>query len=181
METVWQDLRYAVRGFRRNPGFTAAAVFALALAIGANTSIFSVINAVLLHPLAFRNLKDPDRLAMVWEKNPSLTLFFANRMPPRLRNFRAWKQQSHSFEDLAAWRDTTLTLTDVNDRAGLKPEQVEAGQATSNFFPLLGIRLRLGRNFTSDEMQAGKGQVAILSDELYKSRFNGMSIFPAGR
>jgi putative ABC transport system permease protein len=94
-------------------------------------------------------------------------------MPPRLRNFRAWKQQSHSFEDLAAWRDITLTLTDADDRAGLKPEQVEAGKATSNFFPLLGIHLRLGRTFTSDEMQAGKGQVAILSDELYKSRLNG--------
>jgi hypothetical protein len=75
LETVWQDLKYAIRGFLRKPGFTAAAVFALALAIGANTSIFSVINAVLLHPLAFRGLKDPDRLVMVWERTPPLHCF----------------------------------------------------------------------------------------------------------
>ena len=173
VDPLWQDLKYAARGFARQPGFTATAVIALALAIGANTAIFSAVNAVLLHPLAFQSLKNPDRLAMLWEKNPSLALIFANNMPARMTNFREWKQQSHSFEDLAAWRDTTLTLTSENDRAGLKPEDVEAGIATSNFFPLLGIRPRLGRNFTPEEMEGGKGQVAILSDELHKSRFNG--------
>ncbi len=172
METLWQDLRYTLRGLRRNPGFAAAAVFALALGIGANTAVFSVINAVLLHPLAFKGYRDPAQLVMLYEKNPSLSLFFANTMPPRLRNFRAWKQQNHSFEDLAAWQDGTVTISDVNGHAGLKPEQVEAGQATSNFFPLLGVHLRMGRNFTPQETRTGNSNVAILSDALYKSRFN---------
>jgi putative ABC transport system permease protein len=172
METLWQDLRYTLRGLRKNPGFAAAAVFALALGIGANTAVFSVINAVLLHPLAFRGYRDPARLVMLYEKNPSLSLFFANTMPPRLRNFRAWKRQNHSFEDLAAWQDGTITISDANGHAGLKPEQVEAGQATSNFFPLLGVHLRMGRNFTPQETRTANSNVAILSDALYKSRFN---------
>ncbi len=172
METFWQDLKYAVRGFRGSPGFTVAAVFALALGIGANTAIFSVIDAVLLNPLAFRNLKDPGRLVMIWEKNPSLSLFFANHMPVRLRNYQEWKRDSHSFTDLALWGDSNLTLTDEGNAGSAKPEQVEAGAATWNLFPLLGIRPRLGRNFSMAEMQPGKDQVAILSDQLYKSRFN---------
>src|SRR5579864_5644074 len=155
METFWQDLKYTLRGLRTNPGFAAAAVFALALGIGANTAVFSVINAVLLHPLAFQDYRDPDRLVVLYEKNFQLSLFFANTMPPRLRNFRAWKEQSHSFEDMAAWQDGRITISDANDRAGLKPEQLEAGQATSNFFPLLGVRPRLGRNFTPRETHSG--------------------------
>lgn len=173
METIWQDVKYAIRGLRRSPGFTAAAVFALALGIGSNVVIFTAINSVLLHPLPFRSLRDPDRLVMVWERLPALTLIFAERMPPRLRNFRAWKEQAQSFEDLALWAGTSLTLTANEDRSGLKPEQVEAGVASSNFFPLLGVPLQEGRGFLPEEMQAGKGQVAILSDELYRSRFGG--------
>lgn len=171
MDTLWQDMKYAVRGLGRSPGFALAVVAALALGIGANAVIFSVVNAVLLHPLAFRELKDPDRLAMVWEKNPLLSLFFANRMPPRLRNVRAWKEQSRSFEDLGAWSDTTVTLTSGNDRAGLQPEQVEAGTVSANLLPLLGIHVRLGRTFTDADAKSGKGQVVILSDELYQSRY----------
>ena len=170
MEKLWQDLKYAARGLRTNTGFAAAAIFALALGIGANTAVFSVINAVLLNPLAFQGYRDPGRLVVLYEKNPSLSLFFANTMPPRVRTFRAWKKESHSFVDLAAWQDATITLSDVSDRSALRPEQVEAGRATSNFFPLLGIQTRLGRNFTPGEMDAGSN-VAILSDALYRSRF----------
>lgn len=171
VETIWQDVKYAIRGLRRSPGFTSATVFALALGIASNAVIFSAIQAVLLNPLPFRNLRDPDRLVMVWERNPSMSLFFAERMPSRLRNFRAWKEQARTFEDLAAWADTSLTLTADEDRGGLRPEQVEAGMASANFFSLLGVSLRMGRSFTPDEMRAGKGSVAILSDGLYRTRF----------
>jgi putative ABC transport system permease protein len=129
--------------------------------------MFSVLNAVLLDPLAFRAFRHPERLAMIWEKNPSLSLFFANRMPVRMRNYREWKKQTQSFEGLAVWAPGSVTLT---DSGGSKPEQVETGLASADFFPLLGVNIRLGRNFTPDEMQSAK--VAILSDTLYKSRFN---------
>jgi hypothetical protein len=173
MGTIWQDVKYAVRGLRRSPWFTAAVVFALALGIGSNAVIFSAINGVLLNPLPFRKLRDLDRLVVIWERNPSLSVIFAERMPPRLRNFRAWKEQTRSFEDLAVWAGASFTLTANEDRSGLKPEQAEAGIASANFFPLLGIRMQMGRNFSPDEMQPGRGQVAILSDELYRSRFGG--------
>jgi predicted permease len=171
MQTNWQDLKHTIRGLRRSPGFTAAVVFALALGIGSNAVIFSAIHAVLLNPLPFRKLRDPERLVMIWERNPSMSAFFAERLPVRLRNFRTWKEQARSFDDLGVWADTSFTLTANDDRSGLKPEQVETGIASANFFPLLGVRLQMGRNFFADEMQAGRGQVAILSDELYKSRF----------
>jgi putative ABC transport system permease protein len=171
METLWRDVRYALHGFGRRPAFVIAVLFTLALGIGANTVIFSVVNAVLLNPLSLSNWKAPDRMLMLWEKNSSLTVFFANQLPVRPQNYRAWKEQAHSFERLAAWRDSNVTLTDPNHK-NRKPEQVECGSATADLFPLLGIRPRLGRNFSADEMRTGKGQVAILSDEMYQSRFN---------
>ncbi len=172
MDTFSQDINYALRGFKKSPGFMAAAVFALAVGIGANTAIFSVMDAVLLHPLAFKHLRNPDRLVMIWEKNPTLTLFFANRMPPRVRNFRAWKEQAHSFSDMTVWNDTSLTLTSARDSAGAKPEQVESAFVDPNFFPMLGIRTQLGRGFKADEGQPGKDRVAIIGNELWRSRFN---------
>jgi putative ABC transport system permease protein len=170
MRANWRDLKYTIRGLRRSPGFTAAVVFALALGIGLNAVIFSVIHAVLLNPPSFRKLRDPERLVMIWERNLSMSAFFAERLPVRSRNFQAWKEQARSFEDLAVWSDTSLTLTASEDRSGRRPEQVETGIASANFFLLLGVRLQMGRNFSAEEMQA-----AILSDELYKSRFGNDS------
>ncbi len=171
METFWQDIRYALRGFGRQPGFAAAIVFALALGIGANAAIFSLVNAVLLKPLSLQAWREPARVLMLWESNSSLSLMFANALPVRPQNYRAWKEQAHTFETLAAWRDTTLTITDPEDNRR-RPEQVETGIATADLFPLLGLRPRMGRNFTPADMQHGRGQVAILSDELYRTRFN---------
>ncbi len=165
---MWQDVRFAFRGLQRSPGFALGAVFALALGIGANAVTFGVINAVLLNPLVMSGWKDPARLTMIWERNPSLSLFFANRMPPRLRNVREWKEQNHVFTDVAAWRDTSFNLTAAGDSAGLKPEQVDAGAASPNFFPLIGISVRIGRGFSERDKQT-----AILSDELFQSRFAG--------
>ncbi len=172
MDTLRQDLRYAIRGFRKSLGFTLAAVFALALGIGANTAIFSAVNAVLLNSRALNSLNAPDRLVMVWEKNPRLSTFIADRMQPRLNNYLDWKKESRAFEGLAIFDNTRLNLTAANDSAGRKPEQVSAAEASADFLPLLGIRPRLGRNFKPEEMQVANGKVAIISDELYRSRFN---------
>lgn len=186
METLWQDVRCSLRSFRRQPGFVAAVLFALALGIGANTVIFTVVNAVLLNPLSLSAWRNPDRVLMLWEKNSALSLMWANHMPVRPRNYRAWKEQQHSFSLLAAWRDEMLTLTDP-DNSRRKPEQVETGVATADLFPLLGIQPQIGRGFTAADMQHGKGTVALLSDELYRSRFNGnprilgATIFASGK
>lgn len=186
METLWQDLRYALRAFQRQPGFIAAVLFALSLGIGANTVIFSVVNAVLLNPLSLSMWHDPDRVLMLWEKNSNLSLMWANTMPVRPQNYRVWKEQQHSFSHLAAWRDEMLTLTDSGNNLH-KPEQVETGIATADLFPLLGIQPRIGRDFTAADLQHGKGNVALLSDELYRSRFNsnphilGITFFASGK
>jgi putative ABC transport system permease protein len=181
-----QDVRYSLRAFRRQPGFVAAVLFALALGIGANTVIFSVVNAVLLNPLSLSAWRDPARVLMLWEKNSALSFLWANQMPVRPQNYRAWKEQAHSFSLLAAWRDEMLTLIDP-DNNRRKPEQIEAGVATADLFPLLGIQPRIGRGFTAIDMQHGKQTVALLSDELYRGRFNsdprilGATIFAAGK
>src|SRR5947209_5200893 len=103
---LWQDVRFALRALRKNPGFAAAAVFVLALGIGANAAIFSVMNAVLLNPLPFKAIQEPERLVMIWERNPSLSAFFANRMPVRLKDFREWKAEAHSFDRMAIYNET---------------------------------------------------------------------------
>jgi putative ABC transport system permease protein len=186
METLWQDVRYALRAFRRQPGLVAAVLLALALGIGANTVIFSVVNAVLLNPLSLSAWHEPDRVVMLWEKNPALSFIFANRIPVRPQNYRAWKEQEHSFSGLAPWSDQTLTLTNPDNKRH-RPEQVETGFATADLFPLLGVQARTGRGFTAADMMHGKGTVAVLSNELYRSRFNsdphivGATIFVAGK
>ncbi len=172
MGTLWQDVRYGIRGFRKSPGFAGAAVFALALGIGANTAIFSIINAVLLNSAPLRALRDPDRLVMIWEKNPLLPAFVAERMPARLKNYLAWNKQARSFEGMAIYSEISVNVAAENDSATRRPELVQAARASSNFFPLLGIRVRLGRNFKPEEMQPGNGKVAIITDDLYRGRFH---------
>jgi putative ABC transport system permease protein len=172
MDTLIQDLKYSARALTRNPGFAIAAVVVLAIAIGANTVVFSAFNAVLLHPFAFSHVRDLNRLVVLYERNPSLQLFFANRMPPRPNTYRMWKEQAHSFEELGAWQQTGATITDPGSRGDLKPAQISEGRATTAFFSLLGIRPVLGRGFTSADMQAGKDGVGILGNDVYKKRFS---------
>ena len=105
METCWQDLRYSLRMLRKNPGFTAVAVLALTLGIGANTAIFSVVNSVLLRPLPYN---DPNRLVQLWETSVSKA---RNEMPASYPNFADWRDQSHAFEQVAAYSDWTFNLT----------------------------------------------------------------------
>ena len=163
---VLQDLRYALRTFRTPPGFTAAAVLALALGVGANTAIFSVVHAVLLRPLPYR---DPGSLVMVWEKNPAIGGFLAERLPAALKNYHVWKQ-SRSFSEMGAIEQLGLNLT-----GNEKPEQLEASRATSDFFSTLGVRPALGRDFLPGEGAPGRDRVAILSHKLFERRFSGDS------
>ncbi|MCA1577498.1 MAG: ABC transporter permease [Acidobacteria bacterium] len=160
METLIKDIRYGVRGLWKRPGFTAVAVLTLALGIGANTAIFSVVNAVLLKPLQFR---DPDRLVMIWE---DATFAGFPRNTPAPANYVDWKTQTQSFEDMAASAESTFNLTGDGD-----PERVTAYKVTANFFPLFGVPPALGRGFTADDDRPGAQKVAVLSHALWQTRY----------
>ena len=159
MEIIFHDLRYALRVLARNPGFTVIATLTLALGIGANTAIFSVVNAVLLRPLEFR---DPSRLVIVAEKSsfPVISTSY--------QNWLDWRDQSHSFESMEGTRGTTLTLTGAGE-----PERLNARMATAGLFSLLGVNTIAGRTFTTDEDRAGGTPVVLLSYGLWQRRFGG--------
>jgi len=159
MQTLLQDLRYAFRLLAKSPGFAAIAILTLALGIGANTAIFSVVNAVLLRPLAFR---DPSRLVIVAEKSPFPTISTS------YQNFVDWRDQSRSFESMEATRGTGLTLTGAGE-----PELLLARMATAGLFPLLGVEAHIGRTFLPEEDRAGSAPVALLSYGLWQRRFGG--------
>jgi putative ABC transport system permease protein len=155
--TLWQDGRYALRGLRRAPGFTGVAVLTLALGIGANTAIFSLVNAALLRPLPF---KDPDQLVFLWNTNASREPEPLG--PGRLMDFRA---QTASFGALAGISHLSLTLTGRGD-----PERISGSSVSSNFFDVLGARPLLGEPFHSN---AADPSAIVLSERLWLRRFNG--------
>ena len=157
------DLRFALRTFRRSPGLIAAAVLATALGVGANTAIFSVIQAVLLRPLPYR---DSARLVMIWEKNPVFKGFLAERLPVAGRNYMEWKRHAHSFSGMAVMQQIRVELTGTD-----KPEDLEGVRVTPDFVPLLGRTPALGRLFLPDEAVAGKDQVALVSYAFFQRRF----------
>jgi putative ABC transport system permease protein len=159
LEIFLQDLRYAFRLRTKSPAFTSIAVLTLALGIGANTAIFSVVNAVLLRPLAFR---DASRLVLVAEKSKYPTISTS------YENYLDWRDQSHSFESLEATRGTTITLTGAGE-----PERLNARMMTAGIFPLLGVDARLGRTFRAEEDRAGGPPVVLLSYGLWQRRFGG--------
>jgi len=162
MHTLFKDLHYGLRGLLKNRGFTIVAVFSLALGIGANTAIFSLINAILLKPLSFH---EPERLVMVWE-DASFAGFPRNTPAPA--NYADWKQQSKTMEDFSAteWRGFNLT-------GGGEPEKVMAYGVTANFFTLLGVKPALGRTFLSEEDKPNSSNVVVLSHGLWQRRFGG--------
>jgi len=162
MEVILKDIRYAIRGLLKNRAFTAVAVLTLALGIGANAAIFSVVNAVLLKPLKFQ---DPDRLVIIWEE-ATFAGFPLNTPAPG--NYLDWKSQNRSFEDMAATADTSFNLTGDGE-----PERIAAQRVTESFFSLLGVQPLIGRLFTSDEVKVGSDKVAVLSYELWQSRYGG--------
>lgn len=144
---------------RKSPGFTAVAVLTLALGIGANTAIFSVVHGVLLAPLPYRQ---PDRLVMLWENNPRFQRVWAS-----YPNFQDWQRGAHSFQQMAAGLDQGLDLTSPG-----APEHLNGTGISSGFFRTLGMELALGREFTSQEDQHGGNPVAIISNRLWRNRFD---------
>ena len=162
MNTLWQDLRYGLRGLIRNPGFTAVAIMTLALGIGANTAIFSVVNAVLLRPLPFA---EPDQLVVVWEKRDSSG---DAPIPVSGHEFVGWREQSETFEKLAIIESAGFNLTGQGD-----PEAITGARVSVDYFAVLGVQPALGRTFAPGEDQASGEKLVVLGQKLWQRRFGG--------
>jgi predicted permease len=162
IETLLQDVRYGLRMLRKNPGFTAIAVLTLALGIGANTAIFSLVNTVLLRPLPY---KDADQLVTVWGYNR--TRGFTTDLVSPL-DFADWRSQNSVFEGIAASTDVTYTLTGLGE-----PALLIAYSFSSDYFHVLGVAPLLGRTFLPEEEQPGKNHVTVLSYSFWQSRLGG--------
>jgi hypothetical protein len=158
LETVWTDVRFGARMLRKSPGFAAVAILTLALGIGANTAIFSVVNAVLLRPLPYPNAK---RLAIIWSQWGNET-----RGPASGPELIELRKRSRSFEEIAGIWATSATMTGTAE-----PEQVRLAFTTSNFLPLLAEKPQLGRFFAPGEDRSGAAPLMILSDGLWRRRF----------
>ncbi|HEV8138002.1 MAG TPA: ABC transporter permease [Pyrinomonadaceae bacterium] len=162
MDNLLSDIRYGVRNLIKRPGFTLIAVVTLALGIGANTSIFSAINALLLHPLP---IPDQSRIMAIWDKNPSHGL---DHNEVTVANYFDWRAQNNSFEKLALYRWWSVNLTGLET-----PERIQGFLVTGNFFDTLGVKPTMGRAFTEEENQPGKDAVAIIAYSLWQRRFGG--------
>ena len=168
LETFWRDCRYGVRSLRKSPGFTSVAVLTLALGIGANTAIFSVVNAVLINPLPYR---EPDRLVQFWETNPLKNWTQATVAPANLFD---WQSQSQSFTEIAAYMGSDKKgpgLTGLQLDAGGEPERLQGLYVTGNLFSVLGVGAAIGRTLTEEETWAGRDKVVVLSHGLWRRRF----------
>ena len=160
MHTLFQDLRYAARMLRNRPGFTLVAVLTLSLGIGANTAIFSVVNAVLLRPLPFR---DPSRIVDIYERRANSG---AANLPVSGHEFAAWQQRTHSFEAITLVNPDGLTLTGKGD-----PTIVNIARVSTDFFHVIGVPLIVGRGFVAGEDQGGGAKLAVLGEKLWRQRF----------
>ncbi|HST20728.1 MAG TPA: ABC transporter permease [Blastocatellia bacterium] len=164
METLFQDIRYGIRALLKNPGFTAIAIITLALGIGANTVIFSVVDSVLLRSLPF---KDSDRLVSIWETNSQLSNPDGkNAQASGIANFTDWNSQNQVFDNMAAYFNWTYNLTGVDE-----PERLEAAVVTGSFFDVLGVQSSMGRTIIPDDDQSGKDNIVVLSHGFWQRRF----------
>src|SRR6267143_1362351 len=159
MDAFLKDIRYGIRSLLKHPGFTAIAVITLALGIGANTAIFSVVNALLLRPLPYRN---PDQLVWVGE----ITTQQKSEAIPGA-HFLEWSEQSRTLEKIAVYNDGNLTLTGSGE-----PERFDCGKVSAGFFSLLGVQPMLGRDFSTAEDQPGGDRVVVISHSLWQRRFS---------
>lgn len=163
MGSLLQDLRYGLRMLAKNPGFTAVAVLTLALGIGANTAIFSVVDAVLLRPLPYSH---PDKLVMVWSTYAQQGNAQGGTAPP---DFREWVQQNSVFEGMAAF-----WMVDMNLSApGQEPMRVQGARISASLFPLLGVKPLLGRNFAPGDEEHGHNREALISYGIWQGRLGG--------
>src|SRR6201988_4098626 len=162
MENLLSDTRYAIRNLLRRPAFTLIAVFTLALGIGANTAIFSAINALLLKPLPIPEL---DRIVAVWDKLPSRGVMH-NEVT--VANYLDLRNQNQTFEQLALYRWWSPNLTGVET-----PERLQGFLVTANLFDALGVKPIMGRNFIEEENQPGKDAVVIITHSIWQRRFGG--------
>ena len=162
VDELGQDIRYAVRVIRRNPGFGVAAALTFALGIGASTAIFSVVHGVLLRPLPY---KDPDRLVVLWERQPGRG---NDRNVVSVPNFEAWRSRARSFDGMAALVPLPATIG-----VAPNPEHVMGAEVSPGYFETLGVSPALGRTFASSEEQNGGADVIVLSDGFWRSHFGG--------
>lgn len=158
MEKLWQDIRFGLRMLWKNRAFSAIAILALAIGIGANSAIFSVINAVLLRPLPYN---EPDRLVFLYETNPQI-----DNMSVAYPNLLDWRAQNTVFEQLGGYRRQSYNLT-----GEFEPQRLLGGQVSANIFPMLGVKPLLGRGFNEDEDRPGSPSVVILSHGLWERNF----------
>jgi predicted permease len=158
LETLWQDIRYGLRMLRKSPGFTAVAILTLALGIGANTAIFSVVDAVLLRPLPYPH---SDRLVMVYQSASQL-----GRAGPSYPNFQDWQRATRSFEELVAFRTSQFALSGNGEATN-----VIAGAVTSDYFQMFRVTPILGRTFEPSDDVPGAAGVAVLSERLWRDQF----------
>ena len=163
LETLLQDLRFGARVLRKNPGFTAVAVFTLALGIGANTAIFSVVNAILLRPLPFQ---DSGSLMMIWHTPPQKSFPGVARFAVSPANYLDWRSQSHGFDRMSAIGFRSLNLTGMG-----QPESVTGLAVSADFFSVLRVRPSAGRGFVADDDQPGRGSVVVVSYAFRQSHF----------
>ena len=157
MGTLIEDVRYGLRMLRKNPGFTAIALLTLALGIGANTAVFSIVNGVLLNPLPF---PDPDKLVVLFESKPNF-----KEGSISYPNFLDWHRGNHAFSSIAAYRPDSFSLT--GDR---EPQQVQGKMVSADFFSILGVNPLMGRAFTAQEDQLGAGRVVLISSGFWKRK-----------
>ena len=162
MGAFWQDLRYGARMLRRNPGFAVVAILTLAIGIGANVMIFSVVNGVLLRPLSF---PDSQRIVTIWETDANRGIVHGTASAAE---FLDWRDMNHSFQDLSGWRALYFTITGNGE-----PEQVWGSQVTGNFLRTLQVSPILGRDFSAEDEQPGHEHVAILSYALWQRHYGG--------
>src|SRR5262245_2862544 len=164
MESLWNDFRYAVRMMAKRPGFAIVAVITLALGIGANSAIFTVINAVVLRPLPYQ---DPDKIVILSENNFSKGW---SQFAVAPANFLDWRDQNKACAEISAFRCRSFHLTGRGD-----PERLTGASVSANLFRLLGVTPLIGRAFLEEEDSPGSSKVAIISYGLWQRRFSGVS------
>lgn len=161
MQSFWQDIRYSSRMLVKDPGFSVIAIVTLALGIGANTALFSIVNGVLLNQLPYA---EPQRLVALYSKSPE-----ASRDSISYPNFLDWRRENHSFSTLASYRPDDCNLTGTGE-----PERLKTDMVSATFFPLLGVKPLVGRNFTEEEDKLGAAPVALIGENLWKRKFGAI-------